>query len=128
MARDCLRRRRDAAAVIGAALVAKAAGAGHRKIAKTLGVPASTVRGWLRRFAVWAEAIRSHFTLWAHALDAELAPIVPAGSPLADAVEAIAVAGRAAVLRFGPRPPWQVASALTAGALLSNTSSPWAAP
>jgi hypothetical protein len=128
VARDCLRRRRDLVAVIGAALVAKAAGRGHRRIAKTLGVPESTVRGWLRRFGVWADAIRVHFTAWAHALDPELAPIVPAGSLLADALEAVAVAGRAAVLRFGPRPPWQVASALTGGALLSNTSSPWAAP
>jgi len=128
VARDCLRRRRDAVGVIGAALAAKAAGRGHRKIAKTLELPVSTVRGWLRRFGVWAEAIRSHFTVWAHALDAELAPIVPAGSPFADAVEAVAVAARAAVLRFGPRPPWQMASALTCGALLSNTSSPWAAP
>lgn len=128
LGRDCLSRRRDAAAVIGAALAAKAAGGGHRVIAKTLGVPESTVRGWLRRFGVWAERIRSHFTIWAHALDPELAPIGPAGSPFADAVEAVAVAARAAVLRFGPRPPWQVASALTGGALLSNTSSPWAAP
>lgn len=127
-ARDCLRRRRDVVGVIGAALVAKAAGRGHRRIAETLVVPESTVRGWLRRFGVWADAIRVHFTAWAHALDPELAPIVPAGSPLADALEAVAVAARAAALRFGPRPPWQIASALTAGALLSNTNSPWPAP
>lgn len=128
VARDCLRRRRDVVAVIGAALVAKAAGRGHRAIAAAFGLPESTVRGWLRRFGVWAEAIRVHFGVWAHVLDPELAPIKPAGSLFADAVEAVAVAGRAAVLRFGPRPPWQVASALTGGALLSNTSSPWAAP
>src|SRR5205823_3997223 len=35
----CLLRRRDAVAVIGAALAAKAAGAGHRPIAERLGVP-----------------------------------------------------------------------------------------
>lgn len=128
LARDCLRRRRDAVAVIGAALGAKAAGRGHRKIAEVLDVPESTVRGWLRRFAAWAEPIRAHFTVWAHALDPELAAIGPAGSAVADALEAIAVAARAAVLRFGVRPPWQTASALTAGALLSNTSSPWLVP
>ena len=128
LARDCLRRRRDAVAVIGAALVAKARGRGHRAIAEALGLPVSTVRGWLRRFGVWAETIRVHFTVWAHVLDPELAPIGPAGSLVADALEAIAVAARAAVLRLGHRAPWQVASALTAGALLSNTSSPWLVP
>lgn len=64
VARDCLRRRRDGVAVIGAALVAKAAGRGHRAIAVILGVPDSTVRGWLRRFGVWAETVRVHFTVW----------------------------------------------------------------
>src|SRR5204863_9835121 len=43
----CLARRADAGAVIGAALEAAAAGAGHRTIAAGLGRPASTVRGWL---------------------------------------------------------------------------------
>lgn len=51
LAEHGLARRRDAVADIGAALVAKAAGAGHRLIATGLGVSAGTVRGWLRRFA-----------------------------------------------------------------------------
>jgi Domain of unknown function (DUF6431) len=38
-------RRADAAEVIGSALLAKAAGRGHRTIAAELGVPAGTVRG-----------------------------------------------------------------------------------
>lgn len=109
-------------------MVAKAAGRGHRAIAVALGVHASTVRGWLRRFAGWAEPIRVHFTVWAHALDPALTPIRPAGSAVADALEAIAVAARAFVLRFGARGPWQTVSALTCGALLSNTSSPWLVP
>ena len=46
----CLARRADAGEVIGLALEAKAAGAGHRVIAGRLGRPASTVRGWLRAF------------------------------------------------------------------------------
>jgi hypothetical protein len=41
----CLSRRADAAAVIGAALEAAAAGGGHRKIARLLGRAAATVRG-----------------------------------------------------------------------------------
>ncbi len=43
-------RRVDLAEMIGAALLAAARGAGHRPIAARLGVPAASVRGWLRRF------------------------------------------------------------------------------
>lgn len=39
----------DLASVIGQGLAAKASGAGHRAIGQALGVPAGTVRGWLRR-------------------------------------------------------------------------------
>jgi hypothetical protein len=53
-----LLRRADAAAVIGTALALKAAGRGHRRIADGLGRVAGTVRGWLRRFAGRAEALR----------------------------------------------------------------------
>ncbi|WP_326809693.1 hypothetical protein OIE62_40760 [Streptomyces scopuliridis] len=52
-------RRVDFAEVIGAALVAKAAGAGARTIAARLGRPVDTVRGWLRAFARRAEQIRA---------------------------------------------------------------------
>ena len=62
----CLRgawpRRADAGAVIGRALEAKAAGAGHRAIAGLLGRPASTVRGWLRALARNAGRVRERFT------------------------------------------------------------------
>lgn len=124
---DGLARRRDAVADIGAALTAKASGSGHRPIAAELGVPAATVRGWLRRFAAMAERVRTHFTRWAVALDPMLGPLEPAGSGFADAVAAIGAAA-AAVRRLGPRPAWHVASVLSAGGLLSNTSSPWVAP
>jgi hypothetical protein len=109
-------------------LVAKAAGSGHRPIAARLGVPAATVRGWLRRFVMMAARVRAHFTRWAVALDPMLGPVEPAGSPFADAAAAIGVAAAAAVRRLGPRPAWRLASVLTAGGLLSNTSCPWAAP
>ena len=125
---DSLARRRDDVGVIGAALAAKAGGSGHRPIAAGLGLPPTTVRGWLRRFKSMADRIREHFTRWAHALDPQPGAISPAGSALADAVEAIGVAARAGVWRFGPHPPWSLASVLTGGGLLSNTSSPWAAP
>lgn len=120
-----LLRRRDEVAVIGAAIAAKVAGEGHRPIAGRLGVPADTVRGWLRRFAERAERIRAHFTRWVVALDPELGAVLPAGGGVADALEAIAVAARAWVLRFGPGDPWRIASSLSGGVLLGNTSSPF---
>jgi hypothetical protein len=120
----CLLRRQDEVEVIGAAIEAHVGGEGHRPIAERLGVPAGTVRGWLRRFSANAEVIRARFTRCAVALDPELGPIVPAGSVVADALEAIAVAGRAWVLRFGSGPVWRVVSCLSAGGLLCrNTSS-----
>src|SRR5436190_1405721 len=81
-------------AVIGAAIEGKVAGLGHRPIAERLGVPKDTVRGWLRRFVVRAGQVRAHFTRWAVALDPELGPVLPAGSGVADALEAIAIAAR----------------------------------
>ena len=122
-----LSRRRDEVSVIGSAIEANVAGEGHRLIAGRLGVPADTVRGWLRRFAEHAERIRMHFTRWAVALDPELGAVLPAGSGIADALEAIAVVARAWVLRFGPGDPWRIACLLSGGVLLGNTNSPFPA-
>jgi Domain of unknown function (DUF6431)/Homeodomain-like domain len=116
----CLSRRRDEVAVIGAAIEAKVAGQGYRRIAARLGVHADTVHGWLRRFAERAELVRAHFTRCAVALDPELGAVLPAGSGIADALEAIAVAARAWVLRFGPGDPWRIASRLSGGVLLAT--------
>lgn len=118
-----LSRRRDEVVVIGAAIAAKVTGEGHRPIARRLGVHADTVRGWLRRFVERAERIRAHFTRWVVVLDPEIGPVLPAGNAIADALEAIAVAARAWVLRFGPGDPWRIASVLSGGVLLCNTSS-----
>ena len=119
-----LLRRQDEVSVIGQAIEAMVAGAGFRSIAGRLGVRAGTVRGWLRRFAERAVLIRTHFTRWAVVLDPELGPIVPAGSQVADALEAIAVAARAWVLRFGPGDPWRIASVLSGGVLLATRTAP----
>lgn len=118
-----LLRRRDEVGVVGAAVEAKVAGEGYRPIAARLGVHADTVRGWLARFAQRAEQIRAHFTRWAVALDPEFGALGPAGGSAADALEAIACAARAWVLRFGASDPWQIASVLSGGVLLGNTSS-----
>jgi len=121
-------RRVDEAAVIGAALLQRAAGAGHRKIAVTLDRPPETVRGWLRRFSSKAGALLAHFRHWALALDGRLDEIGPQGSVVGDALEVIGLATRAATLALGSRPPWSWASAMTGGRLLSHTSSPFPVP
>ncbi len=135
---SCLARRADGVAVIGAALTAKAAGAGHRRIAVQLERAVSTVRGWLRVFAARAEPVRSLFTGLLHELDPLAEPAPVTGTGFADAVEAIGAVSAAARRRLGvvgAVSPWQLASAVSGGRLLApaglaesvNTSWPWAA-
>lgn len=123
-----LARRVDGVAVIGAALTAAAAGAGHRTVAVRVGRPVSTVRGWLRRFRAVAVRAAVFFARWAQRFDPMFDGVAPAGSPTAGAVEAIGVAARAASLRLGSRPPWSWVSVLSVGRLLANTNWPWLAP
>lgn len=135
----CLRRRADAVEVIGAALRAKAAGAGHRPIAAWLDRPASTVRGWLRAFSRNAETARSILVGLLIELDPLHGPIGPAGSAFADAVEvvgAVAAAARRRLGVVGAVSVWQLASAVTHGRLLarpgwwrcSTRTDPWRRP
>ena len=121
-------RRVDEAAVIGSALVQKAEGLGHRKIAQNICRPETTVRGWVRCFSEKLEILLEHFTSWALALDATLSEIAPTGSPFGNAISAIGIAARAATIRFGPKPLWSQVSAMCAGRLLSNTNSPFPTP
>jgi len=122
----CLIRRRDDAERIVTALQKRAEGWGYRRIATHLGVSdfAQTVRSWLRAFVPAAEVLRVYFTRWAYALDPDLGPIIARGSPAADAVEAIGVAVRAAVQRFGPLAEWARVARLSGGALLCHMSYP----
>ena len=80
--------------MIWAALLARAAGRGWRAIVTAASRPASTVRGWLSRFAAHAEPIRVAFArLERHAnTGGDLDRIVPAGYAVADAVAQIGVA------------------------------------
>jgi hypothetical protein len=124
-ATSTLLRRLDLVEVIGAALLARATGLGHRCIAAALGLPATTVRGWLRRFSRRAAELWALAAQLAHQYDTELGPIAARGSPIADAVEALGVAAVAGVRRFGPvRSPWQVISALTDTLMLSTSPLP----
>jgi hypothetical protein len=107
-------RRRDAAEVIGEALLAKAQGAGHRTIATRLGRPPGTVRGWLRAFSRRAEAVGSCARRWAHAIEAAEAHRPAGGSLFADAVDALGTAARACRRQLATRAaPWELAVALT---------------
>jgi transposase-like protein len=134
---DALLRRADTAAVIGAALLAKAAGHGHRAVAARLGRPASTVRGWLRQFGSRAEAVRAAFTALAVTLVVDAALPEPTGGVFADAVAAIGAAASAAARRFDVPivSGWRLTAAVSTGRLLAprwsagsaNTSWPWAA-
>jgi hypothetical protein len=106
-------------------LAARARGLSIARVAaRVVGVPFATVRGWLRRFAVVAEAVRVRFTLLAHELDPLLGPIGARSSAVGDAVEAIGQAARAAALRLGSGDAWQFVAAATGGLLLCNTSCP----
>ena len=108
-------RRRDGAEVIGEALLCKAQGLGHRRIAARLARPPATVRGWLRAFTRRGEIVGSAARRWTHAIDAsELGHSRLAGSPLAEAVDALGIVARACRLRLGmTASPWELAVALT---------------
>jgi len=112
-----LARRADVAAVIAAALLAKAAGQGHRPIAAGLRRPAETVRGWLRRVGARLEAVRPVFTGWTRAVAVDPVLPGPAGGRWADALAAVWAAADALAGRFvlGQVPVWAVV------AVVSNT-------
>jgi transposase-like protein len=118
----CLSRRADAAAVIGAALAAAAAGRGYRSAARVLGRAGPTVRGWLRRFRERAEQVRVFFTVLLAGTSPD--PVMPAGAAggVAAAVSAVAGAAAAVAARWplvGQVPVWAAASAASGGLLLA---------
>lgn len=57
-----LSRRAYSAQIIVTALMLKARGWGHRRIGARLGVPAGTVRGWIRRMSTRVDQVRAVFT------------------------------------------------------------------
>lgn len=133
-----LLRRADAVTVIGTALLAKAEGRGHRPIAVELGVPESTVRGWLRRIVVVAARVLAVVAAAAAGLGADfIAPAVTVG-PVQAVVELLGALAASLARRLGGScSPWRLAAVLTDGRLLTpagpdlparrNTSSLWAA-
>lgn len=107
-------RRADGAAVIAAAVEAKVvAGRGHRAIARQLGRPASTVRGWLRSFASAADQITTVFTALVarHAPDAAALWPAPANSGVRQALAVLGAWSRVLAARVGVvEVAWQLAA------------------
>jgi len=98
----CVPGRCDDAETIGTALLAASQGQGHRTIAARLGRPATTVRGWLRAARSHAEVLR----VQAYALQGRVESqpeerLLPAGSPLGDALAALAATAASAKRVFG---------------------------
>jgi len=97
-------RRADAVGVIAAAAVASVLhGTGTARIGADLGVPAATVRGWLRRLRVRAGAMRQDAMVLSGRLTAGRdAPFPePSGSALGDALSAVAACAHAAIIFWG---------------------------
>jgi hypothetical protein len=97
-----LLRRSYAAEQVWMSLVGRAQGVGHRRIAVGLGVPAATVRGWLRRVGGRLEAIRSWFLGVAVGTGIDVAIPDGFGCPWRDLVAAVGCAAAAIGARFGP--------------------------
>lgn len=120
-----LARRAYAGEVIGAAVTARAGGSGHRRIAQQLGVPAATVRGWLRVMGSRLEPTRLHLLQVAARAGVDQPVPTAVGSPWGDVLAALGAAMTAVIGRFGPVgvlgavTAWQVAAACSAGRLLA---------
>ena len=117
-----LPRRVDHTDTVGAALLAAAQCAGHRRVAADLDRPVDTVRGWLHRFRGQSELLRGLATRPAVRPDPRLEPERPQPTPLADAVTALGAAAASVVRRLGALSSlvWQIVVMITGGRLLSS--------
>ena len=131
----CLLRRMYSAEIIMSALLVRAAGgAGWRVVAALAGVPGTTARDWLRRFASRAEEVRVFFTRAAVVTGIDLPAAAPTGSPVGDAVAAVGLLVAGVRQRFTGRgagwvgavvspvsvTAWQVACAASGSRLLAS--------
>jgi hypothetical protein len=108
----------DLVSVIGWALEAKAAGKGHRRIGEDLGVPATTVRGWLRRAALCGGSVAARLLAVA-ASAGGLGRAPPRTGVVATLVASVMVAASAwSGLSDEPVDAWRFAVRHTGGRLL----------
>ncbi|WP_078294676.1 hypothetical protein [Mycobacterium sp. D16R24] len=96
-----LLRRAYVAELIWAAVVAKAAGAGHRVIGARLGIPAGTVRGWLRVLTGRVQVVRHWFISVAVTAGVDVSIPRASGSGCGDVLAAVGAAREAITARFG---------------------------
>lgn len=116
-------RRADSTEVIGTALVHKAAGLGHRRIAAVLGRSPSTVRRWLRRARgaghlnrLWQRGAQELVRLDADAFN----QLASTGNLLRDTLTLLAAAAWWARRRLGiAEPVWTLIGLYTGGRLLA---------
>jgi hypothetical protein len=115
-----------------ALIIKVASGGGWRHVADEIGVPGSTVRGWLRRIGARAQAVRVFFTRAGVGTGIDVVMPGPAGSPVGDVLAAVGLLVAAVRQRFGADAvgpagsggigevaAWQVASAASGGRLLA---------
>lgn len=117
-----LLRRADAVTVIGAALLARAGGWGHRRVAALVDRPASTVRGWSRRIGQVADRVLAVLAAVAAELGTEFVAPAPTGDRVGAVVELVGALARAAGRRLGGScEPWRLAAVVCGGRLLAPT-------
>ncbi len=122
-------RRTDSVETVWKALIAASDGLGHRKVAEQVGVPATTVRGWLQRARTNSEIITARATILRSDLDVHRVERHPTfDNPLAHMVHMVGAAAGAWRRRFGVAvsspgstgTPQQIASVITGGWLLAS--------
>ena len=119
--------RMDLASAIGTALGMGASGRGHRPIAVLLGVPETTVRGWLRRLRARAAGLRVLFVRLSLQLGWQPSRAPPPADVLGWLLDAITTAHRVARQRFAAAVcecVWSFSSAASGGLWLANTDAP----
>lgn len=119
-----LARRGYSAQIIVDVLTFKSRGWGHRRVAKTVGIPAATVRGWIRRMGSRLDGVRAVFSQTATRVWTDRPAPPSSGSPWELMVEALGEAAHALTLRFAGHGVvmlkfWEVAVSLSGGRLLS---------
>src|SRR6266478_9094800 len=122
-----LARRLDAAESAGAVIGQVAGGTcGVRPAAAAAGVPHTTARGWVRRFAARAGELAVSFSALAVELGGEAPRPQPDRRRFAVAAIGAAFTAAAGLPGWGPLGPWRFACAVTGGSLLAaNATSPW---